>query len=1018
MNINLSAQQNCKKTALFMKAFFAIILLFLVNSAFSEKMPFYQQKDSALIFVTGKVTDPEGNPLPGVTIAVKGTQQGTSTNEKGNFGIDVSNKKTTLVFSFIGSLTKEINVGSQTVINVELSPSANSLNAVVVVGYGTQRKSDITGAVSSVSASSYKDQPVVSVASALQGRASGVTINTSSGAPGGAVKVRIRGANSINSNNEPLYVVDGVALGSTGLQDINVNDIASMEVLKDASATAIYGSRGANGVILITTKSGQPGKTVTNYNTFLSINTLPKKYNLLNPSGYAELVNHIDGTNTYSNLDSLAGTGTDWQDMLYQKGITQNHQLSLSGGTEKSRYYLSGYYVDESGIIVNTSQKKFALRSNMDTKINDKISVGLNIFVTHIESHNNGDLGGIGNPVISTLVWPSTAPVYLDKKNGQYNRSVPAPIYYNPYMMAKERDNDGFSNSAIVNGNIKYSITSFLSFNVNLGLDANLYKGAYLNNIWINPTSQASGQSSNQSYTWQNSDILTFHKVFGSIHNITATAVYEQTSNKYDGFYANGSGLSSTAYGYYNLGLNAAQGISSDYSNWALQSYVGRVSYALKDKYLLTATYRADGSSKFQNSKSKWGYFPSAALGWRLSEEPFIKDLNVFSNLKLRASYGVTGNQGISPYSTLGLLASQQYSYGTGTLYQGYTLGDPPNPNLKWETTYQSDLGIDASVLNGRVNITADYFNKNTKDLLLQKTIPDYDGGGSEWVNLGQVNNKGFEISINATPLRSNEFSWNTTFNFSVFHNEVVSLGDQSIINIPPPGSGFINTNLQVAKVGEPMGSFYLIPWSGIYQTGQSSMGFQPGDNKYVDVNGNGSIGYEDRMIVGSALPKYQLGFNNDFNYKNFSLNVFILSSGGNKIFNGTYAAAAIPTSDVKYPTLAESSNYWSPKNTDAQWADPASKTNRSYIESSQFLQDGSYVRLKNINLSYLLSKKLIGFADLRISISGQNLITITKYKGYDPEADTMGNSDAAAGIDLGAYPNPKTYTIGLNAKF
>ncbi|MGN6601722.1 MAG: SusC/RagA family TonB-linked outer membrane protein [Ginsengibacter sp.] len=987
-----------------------LILALFQLTAFSQ---------SKVITVIGKVVDNKGQVLPGVSILINGTNSGTTTDANGKYKISAP-ANAQLDFSFTGFSSQSVHVNGQQEINVSLKPDllGQELNQVVVVGYGTQKKKDLTGSLASVSADDYKDQPVVSVASALQGHASGVNVSTASGAPGGAVKIRIRGANSINSSNEPLYVVDGVALGSTGLHDIDVNDIASMQILKDASATAIYGSRGANGVVLITTKSGHSGKTSVDYNAFVSINQLPKKYDLLDAVGYAKLVNHIDGANTYSNPDSLAGKGTDWQDMLYRNGITQNHQLSVSGGNEKTKIYISGNYVDQTGIIVNTSEKKYALRSNISTSIGNKIKVGLNISGTHIQSHNNGDLGGIGNPVIATLVWPPTAPVYSDPATGKYNRSVTAPIYFNPYMMAMERDNDGFSNSALINGSVKYDITNWLSLNVNMGVDALLYRSAYLNNAWINPTTQSSGQNSSVSSTLQNSNILTFHKTFNGVHHVTATAIYEQTSSKYNGFGANGSGLSSTEYGYYNLGLNSAQGISSDYSNWGLESYVGRVSYDYKGKYLLTATYRADGSSKFQNSKNKWGYFPSAAVGWRLSEEPFIKDLNVFSNLKLRGSYGVTGNQGISPYSTLGLLASQQYSYGTETLYQGYTLGNPPNPNLKWESTYQADFGIDAGILDGKLNFIFDYYNKNTKDLLLQKTIPDYNGGGAQWSNLGEVNNKGFEFSIDASPISTNQFSWNTSLNFSSYHNKVVSLGGEDMINIAPPGSGFINTNLQVVKVGYPLGSFYLIPWDGIYGEGQGSNGFQPGDNKYIDVDGNGSIGYEDRVIEGSAAPKYQWGFNNDFTYKNFSLNVFILASHGSKIFNATYAAAAIPSSDIKYPTLAASADYWSTKNPSSQWADPASKTNRSYIESSQFLQDGSFVRLKNINLAYTIKRKTLGIADVTLYVSGQNLITLTKYKGYDPEADSMGNNDSAAGIDLGAYPNPKAYTIGLKANF
>ncbi|MEO5594718.1 MAG: TonB-dependent receptor [Chitinophagaceae bacterium] len=959
--------------------------------------------------VTGKVSVAD-SVLEGVTVLVKGGNQAAITNAKGVFQISVP-ANAVLLFSHVGYSLQEVAVGSRTNIQVQLQSTNQGLQDVVVVGYGTQKKANLTGSIATISASAYKDQPVVSVSSALQGRASGVAVSTASGAPGGVVKIRIRGINSINSSNDPLFVVDGVALGSTSFQDINVNDIESMDVLKDASATAIYGSRGANGVIIITTKSGKAGKMVVEFNTFLSSNKI-KKYDLLGPAAYAEQANHISGTTVISN----PGSGTDWQDQVFRKGITQNYQLSVSGGTDKSRYYLSGYYVNQSGIITNTSQQKIALRSNIDSKLTDRLSVGVNLFLTNIQSLNNGDLGSKANPVVSSLAWAPTEPVY--DSAGHYNRYAVSPIGPNPYMIAKESNYPGKSNTVVVNAKVKYDINDWLSFSTNFGVDANFYRSFYLNNEWINQTNISSGQGYSDNYTLQNSNVLTYHNIFNKIHNLTVTGVYEQTSNKYSGFAADGGGLSSTTYGYYALQLNATQGISSYYSNWGLQSFLGRISYSLKDKYLLTATYRADGSSKFQSTKNKWGYFPSVSAGWRLSEEDFIKDMNTFSNLKLRASWGITGNQAIAPYSTLGLLNGQQYSYGTGTSYQGYTLGNPSNLNLKWETTKQWDIGADAGLLAGRVNISMDYFSKKTDGLLLQKTIPDYDGGGSQWVNLGAVTNKGFEFSINATPVRTNNFSWSTTLNFTSYKSRVDNLGGQDIIYAGSPGSGLINTSIQVVKPGYALGSFYLIPWEGVYNADDATLGFKAGDNKYRDVDGNKSIGYEDRVISGNSNPTFQFGFNNDISWKDFSLNVFIQGSQGNKIFNGTYAAIAAPSSDIRYPTLAASANYWSSKNPGSEWADPASKTGRSYIESTHYLQNGSYVRLKNISLSYTIGKKLAGFGNIRLSLSAQNIITATKYKGFDPEADTMGNSDISSGIDLGAYPNPRTITIGLNAKF
>ncbi len=962
--------------------------------------------------VTGRVSAGDTS-LPGVVVYIKGSGANTQTDNDGRFSINAP-AGATLTFSLMGYASKEVPVNNRSTINVQLESTTQGLGEVVVVGYGTQKRKDLTGSIASLNASAYKDQPVLNASSALQGRVAGVSVANSSGAPGGAVMSRIRGAKCIIARNDPLYVIDGVALSSISISDINVNDIASMEVLKDASATAIYGSRGANGVIIITTKSGKAGDMHLEYNGFLSSNSPMKKYKLLDAVAYAEQANHIAGTNVFADPSSYAGKTTDWQDMVFHNGTTQNHQLSVSGGTEKSRYYISGYYVNQSGLLLNTDQEKFALRANLDSKLSKKVSIGVGIFAGHSNSHNNGDIGGKGNPVMAALAWAPTEPVY--DSGTQYNRFAISPIWSNPYMTIKERKNDVSANSVVLNGRLKYDITDWLSLNVNVGLDANIARTAYLNNDWVSPGNPGSGQSSLENYTIQNSNSLTFHKKINDKHDLTVMGIVEETSNKYNSFAASGSGLTSTSNGYNNLGLNTSQGISSTYTNWALLSYVGRASYTFNDKYLITATYRADGSSKFQSTANKWGYFPSVGLGWRLSEESFIKDLGIFSNLKLRGSWGITGNQSINPYSSLGLLNGIQYSYGGTTLYQGYLLGSPSNPDLKWETTEQTDIGLDVGLLGGRVNIAADYYNKRTKDLLLQVPIASYDGGGTMYKNVGVVNNKGFEFFVEIAAVQKHDFSWTATINASTYRNRVVSLGKDSILYRPVIGGGLINTNIQVVKTGQPLGAFYLIPWQGVYTSDDNTLGYKAGDNHYRDVSGNGSIGYEDRVIAGSALPKFLWGFNNNFHYKQFELNVFVQASHGNKIFNATYAGIAAPTSDVKYPTLAESANYASSKNPNAEWADPASKTNRSYVESTQYLQDGSYVRLKNVSLSYSLLKKTTRFADIRFTLSAQNLFTITKYKGYDPEAtSTSATSDADAGIDLGAYPSPRTVTFGVN---
>lgn len=961
--------------------------------------------------ITGIVTGPDGLPLEGVTVMVKESNIVSTTQPNGDFVIEVPETAKTLVFSYAGMESQDVALSGNTHVEIQLK-STGQLSDVVVIGYGTQKRSDLTGSIASLSSKAYKDQPVVNVSSALQGRVAGVAVTNNSGAPGGAVKIRIRGANSVNASNDPLYVVDGVALTSTGLADVNVNDIASMEILKDASATAVYGSRGANGVVLITTKAGASGAAKIDYNGFVSFNSPMKTYDLMDPVTYAKVANLTAGVDVFADPNSFAGKGTDWQKMIFANSTTQSHQLSASGGTENARYYVSGFYIDQEGLLVNSNQKRFGIRSNLDFKLSKRLTVGVNVYAARINSHNNGDIGSKGNPVTSALTWAPTEEIY--DAPGQYNRLGISPIWSNPYMVIRERVGDHFSNVGIFNGKLKYDITDWLTLNVNAGLDLTMSKNAFLNNEWIAPGNNASGQGYSENYTFQNSNVLTFHKTFDK-HDLTATAMAEVLSSRSSSFNASGAGLSSLVNGYYNLGLNTSQGISSGYGEGGMASYMGRVAYGYDDRYLVTATVRRDGSSKFQGD-NKWSTFPSFSVGWKLSNEKFLEDLEVISNLKLRAGWGRVGNQAISPFATQGLMTQTTYSFGTPTLRPGYTLGNPATPDVKWEVSGQTNIGLDVGFFNGRLNISADYYNKNTSDLLLLTRIRNYDGGGSYLKNLGKVNNKGWELMIDATPVRTKNFDWNVAASFSVNHNKVVDLGGDSLLERAVIGGGLIGNSIQVVKIGQPLGSFYLIPWEGVHQVDKGT--FKAGDAQYRDVDGNGTIGFEDRVISGTAMPKVQWGLNNTLTYKNFELNIFLQGAHGNKIFNATYASTAIPTSDVKFINLAAAANYWTPENTSSTFANPAS-TNKSWVESTQFLQDGGFVRLKNLSLSYQFDKSLLKLASAKLYVSAQNIATITKYKGFDPEAtSTSSSSDTDAGIDLGAYPSPKTITVGLQLRF
>ena len=980
-------------------------------SLFLHLSVFAQQK------VNGRVTA-EGKNLAGVVVKVKNGTAVTQTDEQGNFSLDATDGAT-LVFSYIGFQNKEIvlSAGQQT-LQAELLRADNEIEEVAVIGYGSQKVKDLTGAVSTLKAESFKDQPILQAASALQGRVAGVAVTQNSGAPGGEAKVRIRGSNSISGGNQPLYVVDGIALSSFGLQDLNVNDIETMDVLKDASATAVYGSRGANGVIMITTKKGRVGTTKVAYDGFLNFNASPKKYDLLNAFDYAERANLMMGSQVIKNPESYIGNSTDWQSLLFRKTQTHNHQLTISGGNDKAKFYVSGFYMNQQGTLINTDQQRYGIRSNTDITINDKLSIGINLYGQRTENHNNGVLTSKANPIMASIAWAPTESVWEDESLGLYNKNGISPIWINPYLTAMETDDNSFSNVASLNGNLKYKITDWLTFTSNVGLDMNLTKSASVASDWISPGNMKSSQGYAENYAFQNSNVLTFNKSFNQDHNLTVTAVEEHTYSTSNNFLAGGSGLTTLSNGYYNLGLNAAQSISSGYSKWALLSYMGRVNYNFKGKYLATASYRRDGSSKFQN-KNKWSNFPSFSLGWNAIEEDFIQDLNVFSSLKLRAGWGMTGNQAIGPYETLGPLNPVNYSYGGVTSYQGYTIGNPTAADLKWETTKQLDVGIDFGFFDNRLSITADYYNKDTEDLLLSTPIDRYLGGGVMWQNVGAVNNRGFEVGINASPIERENFSWTTSLNGSYNKNKVVSLSQgEDMIKRPKMGGGFINSEIQVVKEGEALGAFYLIPWEGVHQQDDPATKSKAGDYKYTDVDGNGSIGYEDMIIAGNATPTLQWGFNNNLNYKNWELNLFIQGASGHQIFNATYAAASIVTSDVSYPTLAELKGAWTPENPSNVWAS-ANSTAKQYVESTQFLQDAGFARLKNISLTYKLPTSVLKFAGANITFSAQNLLTITKYKGLDPEStSTSANSDTDLGIDLGAYPSPKSYTVRLNLTF
>ncbi|MCU4174259.1 SusC/RagA family TonB-linked outer membrane protein [Carboxylicivirga sp. N1Y90] len=1001
-----------KRFRLFLQfSVFAFLSLFFVIEASAQSKQ-----------VSGQIKDSFGESLPGVSVVVQGTTNGTISDIEGKYTLNVD-AKDVLVYSFIGMKSQSINVGDQVTINVTLLDDAIGLDEVVAIGYGTMKRSDLSGASTTIKADDYKDMPATDIAQSIQGRVAGVSISQTSGSPGATTKIRIRGGNSMLGSNNPLIVLDGVAM-NIDIGDLNPNDIESMEILKDASSTAIYGSRGANGVIVITTNKGQSEKMRVQISSNYSFDQVANKYDLLEAAPYAELINAMNSSDVFSPSEIenyRRNGGTDWQDEIFQQGYTSNNQVSLSGGSKKVKYFMSGSYLDQNGLLINTGQKRYSLRSNVDAQVSDRFQASFNVSITKSEKNNNDDMAGSkGSPIWNSLIWSPTEPVY--KEDGSYNMNDQyGSIGLNPYMVSMERKRDVFETITMANATFKYELTNKLQWSAIFGVENNDIENAEFINRYVRTTTGSSRSYGNSLFA-QASTFLTYNNTFNKVHRLTAMGGYEQSSRTFKSFSANGSNLLSESVGYHNLALNASQGIASNYERWALRSFLGRVAYAYNDRYLLTATYRMDGSSRFRDD-NKFSGFPSAAIGWRLSEEGFIKDMDMFQNLKLRASWGITGNQAIRPYGTMALLSPFTYSYGTPTGYTGYSPVGAENPALKWEETTQLNFGLDFSMFNGRLNSTIDVFKKNTDGLLQAKALPSYNGGGTVIQNIGEIENKGFEFMAAYDIIRKSDLKWNAAFNISSVKNNVVSIGDEDqIFPGSSYGGGFLDSKIFVVKPGESLGSFYGYNFVGIWQAHETAeaakFGYMPGDSKYEDLNGDNVIDGQDLQVIGNAMPDFSWGLNNQISYKNFDFNVMIEGVHGRDVLNLGYAAAGVAVGDARSITLAEAANAWTETNTNTIWPKLNSSTNVDHINSSKWLQDGSYIRLRNISVSYRLPKDLVKIGDLKLSVSAQNLLTITDYKGFDPEVTSTGGSDIDQGLDLGSYPSARSYTLGITLNF
>lgn len=802
--------------------------------------------------IKGVINDEQGETIIGASVIIKGEDTGTTSDMDGRFTLEAP-EGAILVISYIGYHTQEVKVRKRSLLRVVLKEDNQLLDEVVVVGYGTVKKSDLTGAVSGVSNRQYKNQPVQRVENILQGRTPGVEVTATSGMPGASMKVRVRGTTSINKSSDPLYVIDGI-ISSSGLDGINPSDIQSMEILKDASSTAIYGSRGSNGVILITTKQGSEGKAQVTFDASIGLSTVRKQYDLLNAYEYATALNDIRGSSTISAEDLEAyknGTkGINWTDLLTRTGITQDYRLAISGGNEKVKYLISGNVLDQEAITIMSDYKRYGIRANIDSEVKPWLTISAKLNASSLHKHNEGG----ANWLHVTNFSPTME--LKDPETGVYNTDPYNMIGSSPYGEMIVNNSDSYSYNLNANLTLLFKIMKGLTLSVQGGYDYDNSPSYSFRSKLDSPGAINSASNTNALHNyWQNTNNLTWQKQFGD-HSFTAMGVWEISRSWDSQLKGTGSNLNNESVGYWNLGNAAIRDASNSYTEFSLASGIVRANYDYKKRYFITAALRADGSSKFQGD-NKWGYFPSAAVAWDIAQESFMSNQHVLDQLKLRASFGVTGNQDIAAYSTLGMLSGASYGWGTSTSSTGYWGYQFATPGITWEKTYQYDLGLDMSI--GGFNITVDWFKKQTKDLLFQKQVPKYNGGGTYWVNQGKLNNTGVELSLTTFPVKG-AVTWETSLNASYVKNEVADLaGDDFVLTANYSDLG---GPMQIMKPGYPMGSFYVYQWKGFDDKGA---------NLYQKADGSLTTNptSDDLVVKGQASPKWTVGWNNTVTWKN-----------------------------------------------------------------------------------------------------------------------------------------------------
>ena len=1022
------------------------------------------------ITVKGVVKDATGESVIGASVVQKGTSNGIITDIDGNFTLNVPSNST-IVISFVGYKTQEIPVAGKTQINVTMKEDTEMLDEVVVVGYGQMKRSDLTGSVVSVNDQAIKKSVPTSIDQVLQGRAAGVQIQANSGTPGASTSIRIRGINSLNATNQPIFVIDGVVVdsatddeNSNPLSSINPSDIVSMDVLKDASATAIYGSRASNGVIMITTKRGQAGEATVTYDGYAGWQEMPKQLDMLNLRQYAQHHNDrsalglVEQSSSFVRPD-LLGEGTNWQDELFSKAFMTSHNISVSGGNNKTTYAFSGGFLDQDGIALGSSFRRLSLRANIDTEIKSWLRGGVNF--SFAESKQN--VGTDNNTIMSALIQQPT--VAVTSPDGSFDGPDDVWMPENPVGLASIRTNNNRKTNFRFNTYLEANLLKGLTFKTELSADWNFnnyyyYQPDYQFGIKTSDTRTSRWTKTNTKYwSWRN--ILTYNNTFAEKHNINVMVGQEMSHSNWETQVGTATGFLSNTTPDLSAGDVTTSTTTGSRVVNSIASFFGRAFYSFDERYLLTATIRRDGSSKFAKG-NKWGWFPAVALAWRASQESFLRNNAIINNLKLRAGWGATGNQNVSDYAYMALLSYKTTPWGTGVL-----TGNTANPDLTWETTHSYNVGIDLGLFQNRIEVIADVYYKKTKNLLLQLPLPAYLGSSGQgaasnpWGNVGSLENKGIELTVNTTNITNKDFQWTSNLVFSLNRNKVLELDtDNSSIekSYQPSSASYIVTK---TTVGQPIGQFwgYKVigrfdePTDFYYKDADGNVkqvaipegntiaknSTWIGDYIYEDRNGDGVINNEDCTYIGNPEPKFTYGIGNTFSYKGFDLTIFFSGSYGNKALNLTRYRIEDPRSNGNI--LKSSLNYAQiglidPNGPDDDYRNlhvvngsattlPAlqeSDANNNFTRISDMLvEDASYIRLQNISIGYTFPKKWINkifLNNARIYANIQNVYTWSKYKGLDPEVGAIYGDALMTGVDYGRYPSPRIYTFGLNISF